>query len=208
MNLKTFEQRKKLVEKYGDEQVYIVPFNYTEHIKNGLKNTDKKYLKFLSAGRYILRSDAEGDMTFQQIIPYSYIVSEDEEYFITERIGGEERLKGKLSIGVGGHINPCDGYEGNLEAAMRRELNEEIIFPYDAPKFEYVGTVRDLASSTPDHLGIVYKIVVKNEDKEKVQVKEIYNLKGMWLNKEQLLNNYLKFESWAKFIIQATLDTK
>ena len=41
--------------------------------------------------------------------------------------GGEQRLHGLLSLGVGGHINPVDEAEGSaLTAGLRREVDEEV----------------------------------------------------------------------------------
>ena len=40
--------------------------------------------------------------------------------------GGDARLHGKASIGVGGHLNPVDDGEDALMAGLRREWAEEL----------------------------------------------------------------------------------
>ncbi len=62
-----------------------------------------------SRGFFVERRFAEGDSSFKQIIPYT-VVTHGDEILLLRRLarGGEARLHGKLSIGVGGHINPVD----------------------------------------------------------------------------------------------------
>ena len=64
-------------------------------------------------GFFVERRWAEHDSSFKQVIPYT-VVTHGDEVLLLKRLeqGGEARLHGKLSIGVGGHINPVDG-DGN-----------------------------------------------------------------------------------------------
>ena len=84
--------------------------------------------------------------------------------------------------------------------AALRELNEELNVPSAIEKndFEVIGTVRSITSSTNDHLGVVMTIAI---DEDQVSVKEIDNLEGVWMDLSELVANYEKFESWARFII-------
>ncbi|MEG1686418.1 MAG: hypothetical protein RR276_00900, partial [Angelakisella sp.] len=56
---------------------------------------------------FIPRPEAENDPTRKQIIPY-VVLCRGSEVFATRRLnkGGEARLHGLLSLGIGGHINP------------------------------------------------------------------------------------------------------
>jgi predicted NUDIX family phosphoesterase len=60
-------------------------------------------------GRYLDRPVAEQDPSFKQLIPY-VVVRDGPRTFLMERTdaGGDARLHGKASIGVGGHLNPVD----------------------------------------------------------------------------------------------------
>ena len=61
-------------------------------------------------GFFVERRHAELDSSFKQVIPYCLVVRRGE-VFLMRRLagGGEARLHGKRTVGVGGHINPVDG---------------------------------------------------------------------------------------------------
>lgn len=79
------------------------------------------------------RADAENDFHFKQLIVYSIIKSGD--LYLTYRRTsktGEERLKGKYSLGIGGHVKAEEQltYFGARDSfilqAVWREIKEEI----------------------------------------------------------------------------------
>lgn len=77
---------------------------------------------------FLAREKAEYDNTVKQIIPY-VILQRGDAYFLLRRLKKqtEARLHDKLSLGVGGHINPTEEMaEDPLEAGLRRELAEEV----------------------------------------------------------------------------------
>lgn len=213
---KTALRKQQLVEKYGDEKVFVVPFSQTEDILDGFHPiTEKAYDKLvdviLPKGKFILRSDAEEDMTFQQIIPYVLVTDEArEKFFATRRIKGESRLLGRLSLGIGGHINPCDWRSANsaffqthremVLRGMAREIREEMTGLEHVRKPRPYGTVRDLGSFTPDHVGIVFTMVAAKP--EEIGIRETDTLEPLWMTKRDLVQNYEKFESWAQMLIE------
>lgn len=77
----------------------------------------------------------EDDVHFRQIIPY-IILRKDDEFVQYTRTpsGGEERLHGRISIGLGGHIDLVDmqtdtdkvNLHRTVEVAAQRELQEEL----------------------------------------------------------------------------------
>ena len=75
-------------------------------------------------GRYELRERMERDPTFKQVIPY-VVLRDEERYFLMQRTsaGGDARLHGRYSIGVGGHLNPGDD---GLLGGLQREWHEEL----------------------------------------------------------------------------------
>ena len=76
-------------------------------------------------GTYLDRPMAEDDPGYKQLIPY-VVVRDADTVFLMERTdaGGDARLHGKASIGVGGHLNPVDEGEDALMAGLRREWHE------------------------------------------------------------------------------------
>jgi predicted NUDIX family phosphoesterase len=106
------------------------------------------------AGRYEPRSAMEQDPSFKQIIPY-LVLRDGSRYFLMRRTmaGGDPRLHGRYSIGVGGHLNPGDG---GLLGGLRREWVEELVADF-VPAFRLVALLND--DTTPVgavHLGAVY----------------------------------------------------
>lgn len=200
--------RKALKEKYGDEKVFVLPINKVEGIPdkfNYSKHDDKVWKKYDNQGLYINRWEAEGDSSFQQIIPYFFVMNESEtKVFIAKRIDGDSRLVDKLSLGFGGHIDSCDGYDQVVLKALTREMWEELdINPIT--KATYIGTMRDMTSSTNDHLGLVFGV---KAEEGKVFIKETDKLVGEWMTFEQLYDNYSKFENWSKYLIDFFCETK
>ena len=191
--------RLKLQTKYGTEQVYVIPFIKGKVVPD--KYSAPCSLSDVSKlnGTFVLRYDAEYDMTLLQVIPYVLVLNKQHtRIYVTERIAGEERLKGKLSLGCGGHINPCDA--GDLiQNAAYRELNEELnILQIKNTKLRTIGTLRDMNSTTRDHIGVVMAIMAS-----RVSVKEKKKMKGYWLDFNSLILRYSEFESWSRHIIDA-----
>ncbi len=73
--------------------------------------------------------DIEHHPEYQQIIFYG-LIRQGERFFVYQRGGEnsrykEKRLQGKISVGIGGHIEPFDN---SLIDSLYRELDEELIF--------------------------------------------------------------------------------
>lgn len=70
-----------------------------------------------------LRCEAECDPAFKQVIPYVVIEHKPSGMiFMTTRLGGDERLIGQASIGLGGHMENGE----SIFDCLYRELNEEV----------------------------------------------------------------------------------
>ncbi|MHC5211215.1 MAG: hypothetical protein ACYTG2_10895 [Planctomycetota bacterium] len=165
-------------------------------------------------GFFLERRHAELDSSFKQVIPYTMIMH-GEEILLLRRLsqGGESRLHGKLSIGVGGHINPVDG-DGNgdgdcsaeadlLDAGCRRELEEEIDIrcPYT---LSAVGVINDDASDVGSvHFGLVNVARCETPD---VVIRETEILEGSFVTLDALRELQRtepgRFETWSALIIE------
>ncbi|MEA2609724.1 MAG: hypothetical protein QOJ75_1967, partial [Chloroflexota bacterium] len=105
-------------------------------------------------GRYEARPAMEQDPAFKQIIPY-LVLRDGSRYFLMQRTtgGGDSRLHGHYSIGVGGHLNPGDR---GLLGGLSREWAEELVAEF-VPEFRLVGLLNDDTTAVGRvHLGAVY----------------------------------------------------
>lgn len=195
---------KENKERYGDEQVFVVPASFFSNLENGYVDYISKvptdlYFKHIEQNALFLpRYEAEENCTFLQIIPYIIIKKEDK-YFAYYRHGKskEPRLLNKYSLGFGGHINPCDSEHSSniILTGMLREYSEELsVKANHQPIFK--GLVRDKSSQLIDHIGLVFVV-----DVEDAKVLEEEKYEGIWMTKEELKKRYIQFENWAKTII-------
>ena len=151
---------------------------------------------------YIDRDLAENDPSYKQVIPYCFI-SKPEEIFYYERSkkGSEERLHNLCSLGVGGHINPCDGNnEETLSLACKRELDEEI--SYEGFKgSSFVGLINDNSDPVNSvHFGVVFHI--KLDHHGKVEPKEAKLINKNFVDKKRLITEDINWEKWSALLLR------
>lgn len=199
--------KRQLQARYGDEQVFVVPLADTLHVGDKFTEKENDLLSLRqwdAKGKYVLRSDAEHNPALQQLIPYVIILDvTGTKFYVSKRILGDDRLRGTLSLGFGGHVNPVDGSNDVILTALERELDEEVFIKRLKAPVNLLGYVRDLESSTKDHLGFVFTVKARY-----VKVKEDTILEGFWMSLQDLIDNYHKFESWARHIIDHLFITR
>lgn len=192
--------KKQLKEKYGNEQVFIVPFLSMQHVPDKFYPDSTAIDRNYGAiGKYVMRYDAEYNPSLQQLVSYALITNKNKtKFFVADRISGDSRLTATLSIGWGGHINPIDGSgQQMIWNALQRELQEELyIQHYQRELTRFIGTVRDLTSSTSDHVGFIFIVPAR-----KVRVKEKESMRGLWMTIDELVQSYYQFEDWSRHII-------
>jgi predicted NUDIX family phosphoesterase len=163
-------------------------------------------------GFFVERRRAEVTPEWKQPIPYVAVCCEDKVFTMTRLTGGEARLHGKRSIGVGGHINPCDGegqgVDGLLAAACRRELDEELVFPADAQQLEPLGLLNDDTTEVGAvHIGVVYRLVLTPAQAQGIRIRETESLAGEFLPYTELLRlaeqDEAPFESWSTLLLRS-----
>lgn len=163
-------------------------------------------------GFFVERAWAENDSSLKQVIPYT-LVSHEDRVFRTQRLkkGGESRLHGKLSIGIGGHINPVDGVPPRssepghvdlLNAGCRREIDEEIEIP-GGFGLQTVGVINDESDDVGSvHFGLVH---VARCETDAVTVRETEQLAGelhtVAALQEQDRAEPGRFETWSAMIL-------
>ncbi|WP_040928677.1 NUDIX domain-containing protein [Nosocomiicoccus massiliensis] len=195
-----------------DEMILVVNrkdlFNDEAHAFNGfLSQSDARFneiTKTLDDYEIKRRGDMEEDESYKQLVSYT-IVESDHETLVYKRLtgGGESRLHGLHSIGVGGHMNDIESEENIKEKMFEnaaRELQEEIgLEKEDLNAFELIGLINDDTNEVGRvHIGLVFKV---NVDKEKVFTNEEDTLQLIWSKREELkeLGNY---ETWSELIIR------
>jgi predicted NUDIX family phosphoesterase len=153
-------------------------------------------------GFFVERRQAERDPMLKQVIPYALFEREGA-IFLMRRLakGGEARLHGKLSVGVGGHINPIDGAEDALDAGLRREIDEEVAVQ-GGFRADPVGILNDDATPVGAvHFGLVYRVRPAGD----VQVREKDALEGSFTPRAEVLrllrDERPRFETWSALLL-------
>ena len=146
------------------------------------------------------RPEMETDPAYKQIIPY-VLVTRGAEAFVMQRLkkGGEQRLHGLLSLGVGGHINPVDEAGGSaLTAGLRREVDEEVALER-AVSLTPLGVINnDHDEVGRVHLGFLFRL----EAEGAVTVRETEKLSGSFMPIAALPALRDKMEGWSQIALE------
>ena len=146
---------------------------------------------------FIWRQAAEVDSTYKQIIPY-LIFKHQGKLFLMQRQekAGEQRLKNKYTLGIGGHIREQDLTHSSIFEWSRREFSEEV--EYDGTfTITPIGLVNDESNAVGQvHTGFVFllegttdRINVKSELKH-----------GSLLTLEQCAQHFENMETWSQLV--------
>lgn len=146
------------------------------------------------------RPEMETDPAYKQIIPY-VLVTRGAEAFVMQRLkkGGEQRLHGLLSLGVGGHIDPVDEAGGSaLTAGLRREVDEEVAVERAASltPLGVINNDRDEVGRV--HLGFLFRL----EAEGAVTVRETEKLSGSFMPIAALPALRDKMEGWSQIALE------
>jgi predicted NUDIX family phosphoesterase len=148
-------------------------------------------------GRYLSRPIAEESPEWKQLIPY-VVVRRGEDTFLMERTdaGGDPRLHGKGSIGVGGHLNPVDHGQDALLAGLAREWTEELDAAWE-PEFELVGMLNDDSNPVGSvHLGVVFTVAAQGP----VRIRETEKLTGRMASPAEVAAAWSRLETWSQLV--------
>ena len=140
-------------------------------------------------GRFVEREEAERTPAWKQWIPYCMLrcgdwsadgAPDERGVLLVQRTkkGGEARLHESWTVGLGGHIEPCDATAGDTPAP-------------DAEAFFHAALQRELA-----------------EAQRLVGIREISKIRGGFthlVESAKLWQTRSQFESWSQFLIQAEI---
>jgi predicted NUDIX family phosphoesterase len=203
--------------KYAGEEVLVVRRSLLEEIGmfHGIitEGIDAAMARLLDPQNhfFIDRAAAEEDPSHKQLIPYCVFRCGDQILHYTRgKSGGESRLHAKISVGVGGHINPIDTGNGRVGpeayfAAVTRELEEELIIGSHRTT-RIIALLNDDSNPVGQvHLGVVHLVDLENTD---VQSREdaltdlaftpLATLRGEMFD---------RLETWSQHCIEHLADT-
>jgi len=198
--------------KYAGEEVLVVPRALLNEIgtfqgirTEGLEAAVRRLLD--PANHFFMdRAAAEEDPGHKQLIPYCIFRCGDRILHYTRgKSGGESRLHAKISVGVGGHVNPIDTGGGRTgpdayHAAVTREIEEELDLPEDH-QHKIIALLNDESNAVGQvHLGIVHLIELTSDD---VKSREDA-LTDLAFTPLAELNGTLfeRLETWSQFCIR------
>jgi len=153
------------------------------------------------------RSQVEIDPALKHLATYA-VLRCDGRIFTYRRTsgGGEGRLYGKRSIGVGGHVNPCDGdpsATGMLsvfDTAAEREVAEEIRI-HSAYSKSLIGYINDDSNDVGRvHFGVVYVFDLERPDVD--FERDDKHCDKLFATPDQLLADINSYESWSCILIR------
>lgn len=196
-----------------DEQVLCLKRIDIEPIAGGILPqgafTAPQLEALLNLPQYFLpRSHAEHDPAFKQIIPYQLFCCQSR-FFVYQRGGkvGEQRLSGRLSVGIGGHINTDDAEDGMLtpaayQEALRRERIEELE-EIDEVSTRFIGWINDDSDPVGQvHLGAVHLDEVNNPDSLRIREQgEDLHAQGWW-SAGEIMSKAERFEKWSVLAVE------
>ncbi len=190
----------------SDERVYVVPRAAIADAAGWYGLRTDGLDAFVAAlerdGRYESREAMERDPSFKQVIPY-LVLRDGPRYFLMQRTtaGGDARLHGRYSIGVGGHLNPGDG---GLLGGLEREWHEELVADF-VPAFRLIALLNDDTTEVGAvHLGAVY---VAEAEGRPVAIRETDKLTGAFADPAEVAAVTDRMETWSRLVFELLADS-
>ena len=193
-----------------EEKVLCFERNLFEELGvfQGLSLETDKYLPVVTSPArtlYLQRSQAEQDRRFKQLIPYVLIICQDKILrYRRGKGGGEARLHGFYSVGIGGHISEEDndllsgpvGYE----EGMKRELMEEAAIGVGDAGATACAVINDDSTEVGFvHFGVVHILRVPNED---VAGRRSGIVAPEFIPIVDAMKDLPAYESWSRFCLE------
>lgn len=190
-------------------------------------------LRAVAQGHFFTqRGPAEENPLLKQPIPY-VVLRCNGEVMVYRRLkgGGEKRLHGNASIGIGGHINPvdfdpawrehlveidfdpflaqCEGIPsatyllGIVQNGVQREVSEEV-FVDATGAAKLLGFLNDDSNAVGKvHLGLVFALDLPTKD-VRIREDESHELVG-WFDQGGLADLAPEMETWSQILVKEAL---
>lgn len=186
------------------EQVMVVEREAVAHwlIERGMtQEHGDELLEVVSERHFFIdRDTAERSPQYKQIIPY-VLIRHGDSWFLLQRTHKqtETRLHHKLSLGIGGHINPDTP---DLFAGLQKELEEEVNVDSDY-ELAFAGILNDDSTEVGQvHLGAVF---VLETAEALVTVRETEKMVGKWASRDELAGAREAMETWSQIVYDAII---
>ena len=157
---------------------------------------ETEYNRLLEVGEFRIRDEVEEDPYWRQIIPYAVVTRQDRILLVERlRAGTETRLHDRLSIGLGGHINPSNHPNARdlFEGGLIRELQEELYIGAYCSKV--LGLIHSSEGSVSlVHTGLLYRV----HTFEDVRVRETEKLGGQLVEWNTVRKQQKRLEGWSR----------
>ncbi len=171
----------------------------------GLSLEVGKYLPVLTTPRhltYLNRSSAEQDKRYKQLIPYVLLVCNGKILrYRRGKSGGEARLHGFYSVGIGWHISEEDHQlfsNDPYREGMRRELMEEVAV--EGANDAMVAVINDDSTEVGQvHFGVVHVMRVPDEN---VARRRSGIASPEFVPVAETMKNLDEYESWSRFCLE------
>jgi predicted NUDIX family phosphoesterase len=189
------------------ERVLVVPTALFHQIGvfQGFQREVERYLPRLLDPAHLcfrLRSEAETDPSFKQLIPYVVLRCGPLLFHYTRGQGGTEaRLRALRSLGVGGHISPEDATPSGdaYRDGMLREIAEEVYLE-TTYREHCVGLINDDGNAVGQvHLGVVH---VFDLAEPKVRRREDVLTRCGFATLSELQAQRDEFETWSQIVLE------
>jgi predicted NUDIX family phosphoesterase len=200
---------------HTDERVLVIPAIFAGDVRKGfctLEESRKLAAELINSDqlRFMPRSQVEDDPRFLQLIPYVILYRNTPKprfdswirifNYLRTAAGGESRLSGLRSLGIGGHINDSDGIlpQDAFRAGVIREIDEEVSCGLD-PVGSLIGTIYDDTNAVGRvHLGIVISFRLTDSE---IDLKDDSLADPRLWSTVQLVGDDSSFENWSRLII-------
>ncbi len=200
-----------------EDQILVIERKVFDEIGDfhGLTFDVDRYLDKIFANgvpRFMPRSAAEKNPDYKQLIPY-VIMSCEGKYlsYVRGKRAGEKRLLGNRSIGIGGHINPCDDavplfnvdFRETYQLAVDREVDEEVCVETGHTN-SIVALLNDDSNEVGRvHLGIVHHWVL---EAEKVSRREQMITQMAFMSGAELSEVRDSLETWSQLCLDGLTE--
>lgn len=149
--------------------------------------------------RWLPRAQAEQDEAFLQIIPYLLLRDRQGAIWSYRRTGGDRRLTGRSSCGLGGHIDREDEQArliDTIRLALHRELREELENPPEGDCQMRSWLYEGHSAVGRVHLGAVHTLCWEAEAMPLPRAGEA--LEGIGFMPPEAIARNADFELWSR----------
>lgn len=167
----------------------------------GIEQNVWPYIERISAHKEFLpRGFMEQNPAYKQIIPYQVFMYEDKIFLMQRHAkASEERLRNKMTIGIGGHVREEDIRSGNLYEWASREFHEEVCYS-GSITVKPLGILNDDSNEVGRvHAGFIF--LLKGDSPDISVHSELQS--GMLVTMEECSTYYDSLETWSQMVFDA-----